>query len=419
MPSKRPHSRQAGFTLIELLIGMVIAIEILVAALTVFDVHNRMARVQLQITDLQQSLRVASYDMVRTTRMAGRGGLPLDLFLQPAGLLSVPWLRGRAIEVRNNVLEGGDDAVAIGIDEPVALPGTDILTVRGCISGLHFQLDPTRAGDFTGATMTIRRDLANGRSQDLAQLLEDGFNSPMLLQSAISREQYAISEVTDVSGNSSAVTLSIAFNSGLTPPNPWIVPLEFGFVPGFACVLEEYRYYIRPTFVTDAAGEQQLRPRLARARMIPGTELPHNEDVANLTLDLADDIFDLQVALGFDTSNAGSFSDDADFEDGDDVLFEAATDSDRADDDWLYNSSDDDPTEGVYMAPLYYARITALGRTAQRDPKYAAPDFDPVAGEDYVEDNNYDEDPALYFKSDANRQFRHRQLQTVVDLRNI
>ncbi|MCC6175684.1 MAG: prepilin-type N-terminal cleavage/methylation domain-containing protein [Chloroflexi bacterium] len=417
MPSNRPTSQQAGFTLIELLIGMVIAIEILVAALTVFDVHNRMARVQLQITDMQQSLRVASYDMARTTRMAGRGGLPLGLNLQPAGLLSVPWLRGRAIEVRNNVLEGGDDAVAIGIDEPVALPGTDILTVRGCISGLLLQLEP--ADYNVGGTLTIRRDLANGRSQDLTELLVDGFSSPMLLQSSVDPAQFAIAEVRGATGDADSVLINFTYASGLTPPNPWITAPQAGFLPGFACALEEYRYYVRPTFVTDANGDQQLRPRLARARMIPGTELPHDEEPANLTLDLADDIFDLQVALGLDTANNGAFNDDANADGGDDIIFEAATDADRADDDWLYNSSEDDPTDGVYLAPLYYARITALARTAQRDPKYAAPDFDPAAGEDYVEDNNYDEDPAKYFKSDTNRQFRHRQLQTVVDLRNI
>ena len=71
MHSRPSPSRQSGFSLIELLIGMVIAIEILIAALTIFDVHNRMARVQMQVTDMQQSLRVAQYDMVRTTRMAG------------------------------------------------------------------------------------------------------------------------------------------------------------------------------------------------------------------------------------------------------------------------------------------------------------------------------------------------------------
>ena len=86
MPVNPPASRQSGFSLIELLIGMLIALEILVVALTVFDVHNRMARLQLQITDMQQSLRVAQYDMVRTTRMAGRGGLPADFRVDPDDL---------------------------------------------------------------------------------------------------------------------------------------------------------------------------------------------------------------------------------------------------------------------------------------------------------------------------------------------
>ena len=186
MPSHPPTSRQAGFSIIELLIGMLIALEILVAALTVFDVHNRMARVQLQITDMQQSLRVAQYNMVRTTRMAGRGGLPSDFRVDPDDI-SVPWLRGLAVEVRDNVLEGGDDQVALGIRTPVALPNTDILTVRGCLSGLLFQMDPTNPADFTATTLTVQHDLPNGRSQDLSQLVEAGFSSPMLLQSAISR----------------------------------------------------------------------------------------------------------------------------------------------------------------------------------------------------------------------------------------
>ncbi|MEO7973939.1 MAG: prepilin-type N-terminal cleavage/methylation domain-containing protein, partial [Thermoanaerobaculia bacterium] len=91
--SATPQRRQSGFSLIELLIGMVIAIEILVAALTIFDVHNRMARVQLQITEMQQSVRVAQYDMVRATRLTGRGGLP-PAFRVDTDDISVPWLRG-------------------------------------------------------------------------------------------------------------------------------------------------------------------------------------------------------------------------------------------------------------------------------------------------------------------------------------
>lgn len=428
MSSNPPTSRQAGFSLIELLVGMVIAIQILVAAYMVFDVHNRMARVQLQITDMQQSLRVAEYDMVRTTRMAGRGGLPQAFRVEPPGVLSVPWLRSLAVEVRNNVLEGGDDQVALGIDDPVAQPGTDILTVRGCLSGFLFQMDPTNPADFTNTTLTIRHDLPNGRTQDLAQLLEAGFSSPMLLQSSISRGQYAVAEIRDVTGDATMVNMSITFTSSLSPPNPLVVAPAAGFVPGFACALEEYRYYIRPTFITDPEGVQQLSPRLSRARMIPGTELPHDEDGANLTLDLADDIFDLQIAYGLDTDYAGSFDDDTNAEDGDDVLFEAGTDAARRADDWLYNSSSDVPSDDQYRintaitsrpVRLYYVRITALGRTARRDPRYVAPDFDPVAGEDFIEDNNYDADPASTFKSDLNRQFRHRSIRTVVDLRNI
>ncbi len=145
MSPNPPTSRQSGFSLIELLIGMLIAIEILVAALTVFDVHSRMARVQMQITDMQQSLRVAQYDMVRTTRMAGRGGLQPNFSVDNV-TLTVPWLRGDAVEVRDNVATGDDQDVAIGTDEPKALAGTDILTVRGCISGLQFQMDETNRG---------------------------------------------------------------------------------------------------------------------------------------------------------------------------------------------------------------------------------------------------------------------------------
>ncbi len=433
MPSKSSSSRQSGFSLIELLIGMVIAIEILVAALTVFDVHNRMARIQLQITDMQQSLRVAQYDMVRTTRMAGRGGLPATFRVAPADI-SVPWLRGLAVEVRDNVLEGGDDQVALGKDDPVALPGTDILTVRGCFSGRLLQMDESNAADFSATSLTLRKNLPNGRSQDISQLLEPGFSSPMLLQSSLDRQQYVIAEVAVVAGDADVVTMTITFASTLSPPNPLIVAPPANFVPGFACALEEYRYYVRPAYVTDASGEDQLSPRLARARMIPGTELPHDGDDANLTLDLADNIFDLQVALGFDTdydsagSGTGSFEDDADALGPDDVIYEGATDAARATDDWLGNSSTDAPTADQFrvnahipLRPvrLYYVRISTLARTAQRDSKYEAPDFDPVAGEDFIENNNYDADPASVFKSRINRQFRHRLLQTVVDLRNI
>ena len=433
MPVNPPTSRQSGFSLIELLIGMLIALEILVVALTVFDVHNRMARLQLQITDMQQSLRVAQYDMVRTTRMAGRGGLPADFRVDPDDL-SVPWLRGLAVESRDNVLDGGDNEVALGTADPVALPGTDILTVRGCLSGILFQMDAANPADFTPTSLVVHRNLPNGRSQDLSALLETGFSSPMLLQSSVSRGQYAVAEVTAVAGTIQDVTLTITFTSALSPPNPLVAVPPAGFVPGFACALEEYRYYVRQNFETPGDNATPLKPRLTRARMIPGTEMPHAGAAANLVLDLADDIFDLQVALGFDTdhdsaaSGVGSFDDDTDALGVDDVFYEGADDDARGTDDWLGNSSADNPADAEYRVNaaiparavrLYYVRISTLVRTARRDPRFVAPDFDPIAGEDFIENNDYDAAPADVFKTPENRQYRHRLLRTVVDLRNI
>ena len=430
MPSHPPTLRQSGFSLVELLIGMLIAIEILVVALTVFDVHNRMARLQLQITDMQQSLRVAQYDMVRTTRMAGRGGLPIGpgnppRFTIDNTTLSVPWLRGFAVEARDNVAAGGDAQVALGTLDPLAVPGTDILTVRGCLSGMFLQMDATNPTDFSagGGTMTIRSNLPSGRSQDLAELFAPDFAGPMLLQSAINRMQYAVAEVTPPAAGSAGTQADLQISFVSLTGNPLVVAPPADFVPGFACVLEEYRYYVRQNFETPGDNSTPLKPRLARARMIPGTELPYAADVANLSLDLADDIFDLQIALGFDTNFdstggvLGSFDADTNSTGPDDVFYEGVDDAARATDDWLGNSSGDVPAAAG--GRLYYVRISTLGRTARRDPRYTAPDFDPIAGVDFIENNDYDAAPASAFKTPENRQFRHRLLQTVVDLRNI
>ena len=73
----RNPSSQAGFSLVELLIAMLIGVQILIAAAIAFDFNNKLAITQTQITDLQQSLRVAQHDMSRLVRMAGRGNLPL------------------------------------------------------------------------------------------------------------------------------------------------------------------------------------------------------------------------------------------------------------------------------------------------------------------------------------------------------
>src|SRR5580692_5137300 len=78
-PEFRLGARERGFTIIEMTIALFVTAEVILAGLALFDFHNKLARVQTQVSDMQQSLRVAQYDLVRMTRMAGRGGFPAVL----------------------------------------------------------------------------------------------------------------------------------------------------------------------------------------------------------------------------------------------------------------------------------------------------------------------------------------------------
>ncbi|MBZ0090529.1 MAG: hypothetical protein K8H90_09145, partial [Thermoanaerobaculia bacterium] len=75
----------------------------------------------------------------------------------------------------------------------------------------------------------------------------------------------------------------------------------------------------------------------------------------------------------------------------------------------------------VNPVDLLYLRITMAARTSRPDSTYQADDLDgdPSNGQDLLEDNDYESAPASVFKQGINRGFRHRILQTVVDLRNL
>jgi prepilin-type N-terminal cleavage/methylation domain-containing protein len=441
----RPR-RDAGFSLIEMLIAMVIAVQLLVAALTVFDVHNKMARVQMQITEVQQALRVAQFDISRVVRLAGRGTLSstFTTFTGPGG---GEWLRSAAIEVRNNLTDDADREVAFGFtDTPLVVEGTDMLTARGCMSGRLLLVNNQTVGDFqidTGVPgtvdfgeVTLRKVRPDMRNQYLGEFLEPGFDDPIVIQSATSRGVYAVAEVTGVAGDLNAVTLTLDWTSNLVPPNPMVNLPDPDMSASFVCVLEEYRYYIRENFAVPGDDTSQILPRLSRARMIPGTELPYKNDIANLSLDVADQIFDLQIAMAFDTdwdvdgegdgstADPGAFIDDNDTLGADDVLYEGAADDTRDTDDWLFNSSLDDAHHVNFRVnrasttrppQLLNLRINTVARTLRPDPGFIAPDFDAVVGHDWIEDQDMDAAPNDVWKQGQNRNYRRRMLRTNID----
>lgn len=150
------RQRQAGFSLVELLVSVVIMVEVLIGLLIIFDSSSRLARAQTHLAELQQSLRVGQADLVRFTRMAGLGGLPITMLNLPAGQPSAgsPIYEtfgtfpnsGYAVSVLNNV----DEATIVGVVDPTAadqgtdtvLPGSDVLILRGVLSTPMFYLDP-------------------------------------------------------------------------------------------------------------------------------------------------------------------------------------------------------------------------------------------------------------------------------------
>jgi len=157
-------------------------------------------------------------------------------------------------------------------------------------------------------------------------------------------------------------------------------------------ILEEYRYYVR-----DVGGT----PRLSRARLYPGTEAAYAGDAGNLQVDLADNILDLQAAVGIDR-------------DGDRLISDTEDDAD----DWMYNAEADSPADPLLWngpnRPLYYLRLSTLARTDRADPKYVSPAIAAIEDHVYAEP----EEPADGDRR-LERSHRRRLLRTVVDLRNL
>lgn len=417
---RRGRHPRRGFTLVEMLISLLVMVVVVGTVLLVFDAHNRIARIQGHVSEMQQSLRIAQHDTIRMIRMAGRGGVPRGNF--PEGL---------AVSVRNNVPDSGDSHhIAVGdIDSPPVLTDTDVLTIRAVLNSPIYQANP--AGGSFNLDSTINPTVGNLRLQDpspttgvpqdlrfLATAIQDENPDALMLVSPLADEIYAVVELdpntssvnaTDDDGNPTDVTLGFRIAGG-TYTDDYLALSAGGVFPtalrsvAFAGLLEEYRFYLQEDFAVDGDANSQLTPRLSRARMYPGTEIAYGGDPVNLSADIADGVMDLQIALGIDV-------------DGDDQVLEDP--NNPAADEWLYNDPGDDPNDagwdGAGIVPtLYYVRVHTLARTNRPDPRYQSPAI--LAIEDHV---YLESDPPGNVAELAARQFRRRRLQSVVDMRNL
>jgi type II secretory pathway pseudopilin PulG len=419
--------RQGGFTLVELVIGMIVMIEVIIAVLLLFDLNNKLSRVQTNVAEMQQSLRIAQYDIVRSTRAAGRGPLPLyraETPYPPLSGLPADVFNGHALRVMNDVPA---DTLIAGNGTPEILEGTDVLTLRGVFSTPVYQrayddittftLDPPDPNPPLTGTVTLTNFTPTGVPQNLqpwADAKADNRPEAVLLVSALDDSIYGVVELnpqaTVINGTPpTSVTLAFNINSpylGLNPNGAFSPVLRNTAYVG---LLEEYRFYIREDFQDPGApSATTLTPKLSRARVYPGTDTPWGTpgvaaNAQNLRADIADNIHDLQLAVALDLDNDGTITE---------------ADPPADDDEWLFNAPDDDSTdETIWWPPgnpeprAYYLRVTALALTDRRDRTYSAPTLTLIEDHDYT---------SLPMNTDfSQRMFRRRLQQSIVDLRNL
>lgn len=444
MRQRLKKNRQAGFTLIELAISLIVIVEVLLGVLMLFDFTNKLSHAQTNIADMQESLRVAQAELESMVRMSGRGGLKFSQ--------TTP---GQAIWVRDNV---GPNAFIGDATSPQVVDGTDVLTVRGVFTAPIYQVNfkDTTVIEFRTAAnvVTVNPNLAatgtlrissvsptfiNQDLQPLISSITANIPEALVLVSARNPELFAVVElipgasITNVANQvtlafrirgtaSDLVTSYAALGSGGAYPATMTSVSAVG-------LLEEHRFYVRRSFAIPNNAASEPTPKLTRARFMPATNVAYGPtggtNATNLSLDLADNILDMQVALGLDTVNhfartqppgypaepAGLTTIAADRVNG--YISESPT---GLNDDWLYNNVNDNVTNAVWAnALVYYVRVSLLARTDRRDPTYEAPVLSTI------EDRTYTSTDPLNLASSASgtqRRYRRRILQTVIDVRN-
>ncbi|MCG8460108.1 MAG: hypothetical protein MI919_27815, partial [Holophagales bacterium] len=183
-------------------------------------------------------------------------------------------------------------------------------------------------------------------------------------------------------------------------------------------ILEEFRYFLRVDFEVPGDASTRFRPVLARAEFVPNT------DVLVDTVDIADSIIDLQLALGFETEGLvdpaaagvpegyGTISDSGD--NNDEILFNSP-------DDVLDNAPE---LAGLVPARWYnpavekhFVRITTLAESRVPNLNFWTPQVQLI--EDHDLRNSVNLGGGATWNPSLERRFPRSYLRTVVEMRNL
>ena len=425
-PRTARRSAEAGFTLAEMLVTVLIVSLVLLAVLALFDMTSRTARAQTHLAEMQQSLRVAQQTVVRAVRMAGRGGLPARDDLNAANT-ALP--AGVAVGVANNVADG---TLVAGNANARVLAGTDVITVRGVFDSPIYQFNPA-GGAFlfnaedenaTTGSLTVAPTTPTGAPQPLAALAQavqlvdnpgGGGTHPEALLLVSPVGDWAVVEmvpggtVATTGSDITSVTVQFKARQGDLTAQYGAISRSGQFrselrTVAYAGILEEYRFYVREVRAIAGDAASDLMPELARARVYPNTDVAYRRDPANLTEVIADNVLDLQAALGIDRDN-------------DRLVEENVVAGSDPTDEWLFNAAGDNPADADWNAadasPLFYLRVTTLVRTDRAEPYY---EDDTLTR---IEDKDYTQAPYSAQNAEWQRRYHRRQMRTTIDLRNL
>ncbi len=423
--------RSRGFSLVELLVALAIMALVIGGFLSLLDTSAKISKAQSATAEVQEGLRYVMGHLVRWTRMAGAGGLPV--MVGPGNAIwNPPDNAGRpvAVEVRNNVGTG----VEMGGRE--VLPGTDILTLRGAFAGIVMDLqtannDPERRGEYSyddpdGSFRVPLKDLA-GNEQHTADFdaLVDPTKSPPLWVPVVF-STFGFNEIAlDGERRRVIAQYGVAIVKTKDPENR-----TYGF--GTVADVEAQNEYLSMNPVggfperLDAQGAVNRVAAIADHSFFVALDddgvptLYERDSVADITQPVAADIVDLQVALGCDTNLDGRVTEDV---------------SSPNDDEWLFNGSGEDINDTVGGLPgaarmyvyLRDVRISLASRIPVFDPKFSqqpvdartgqprppSPGGSPLALED---GRNLLEDT---YKALPGQNFRYRTLMERVKLRSL
>lgn len=429
----RRHRAQ-GFTVVEMVVTLFVLALVIVGVLGLFDLATKVSRVQVDTADMQQVVRAAQYDIIRMLRMAGRGKVPSQSLPPPAG----PWVWAQP----NGVAVGVIDNAPIGtfVDAPATnhrvLPGTDVLTIRGVLTSPVYLVNsatfavnstvptaPTNGGSFTILNTTPQGGVPQTLDR-IAEAIENGRPEALVL---VSPDDDSINQIVMLDAGASTVaagrtSVNVKFRLGgneyadaywQLSGSQWNAALT---KLAYVGIVEEYRYYVADIRETAGVAASAPRPQLQRARLYPGIPKPWGQgpdathaarqvnDDANWSVPMADNVADLQVALGIETGVGTAFT---------------ITDDGTGADEWLFNSAADVPTLPAWRnGRLRYVRVNTTVFSERRDHTYSAPGF--TGPQVVVEDHSYSvPDYGLAGQDVPDRMYRRRTLKTIVDLRNL